>query len=172
MLCRWLAGSPFMEIAPLSQLPRSVLALAKEVARALLRRPVVGISAAAQTADGRWLLIRRSDTGTWALPGGTLEWGETLRDTVVRELAEEAGVTEVEIGRVVGVYSRPDRDVRFHAVTIVVAARVGVPMRRPENPIEIREVKLFREDELPKELAMSMGDLLAAARRGGETELE
>lgn len=161
-----------MEIAPLSLLPRSVLALAKEVARALLRRPVTGIAAAAQTADGRWLLIRRSDTGTWALPGGTLEWGETLRDTMVRELAEEAGVTEVELGRVVGVYSRPDRDIRFHAVTVVVAARIGEPTRPPQNPLEIREVRLFREDELPTELAMGMGDLLAAARRAGDTELE
>ncbi|AUX44079.1 NUDIX hydrolase [Sorangium cellulosum] len=161
-----------MEIAPLSLMPRSVLALAKEVARALLRRPVIGIAAAAQTADGRWLLIRRSDTGTWALPGGTLEWGETLRDSIVRELAEEAGVTEVEIGRVVGVYSRPDRDVRFHAVTVVVAARIGAPTRPPQNPLEIREVRLFRDDELPAELAMGMGDLLAAARRVGDTELE
>ncbi|WP_437595261.1 NUDIX hydrolase [Sorangium sp. So ce590] len=161
-----------MEIAPLSLLPRSVLALAKEVARALLRRPVVGIAAAAQTADGRWLLIRRSDTGTWALPGGTLEWGETLRDSIVRELAEEAGVVEVELGRVVGVYSRPDRDIRFHAVTVVVAARIGAPTRPPQNPLEIREVRLFREDELPAELAMGMGDLLAAARRAGDTELE
>ncbi|WP_437573011.1 NUDIX hydrolase [Sorangium sp. So ce887] len=161
-----------MEIAPLSLLPRSVLALAKEVARALLRRPVVGIAAAAQTADGRWLLIRRSDTGTWALPGGTLEWGETLRDSIVRELAEEAGVIEVELGRVVGVYSRPDRDIRFHAVTVVVAARIGAPTRPPQNPLEIREVRLFREDELPAELAMGMGDLLAAARRAGDTELE
>ncbi|WP_437922809.1 NUDIX hydrolase [Sorangium sp. So ce291] len=161
-----------MEIAPLTMLPRSVLALAKEVARALLRRPVVGIAAAAQTADGRWLLVRRSDTGTWALPGGTLEWGETLRDTVVRELAEEAGVTEVEVGRVVGVYSRPDRDIRFHAVTVVVAARIGAPTRPPQNPLEIREARLFRDDELPAELAMGMGDLLAAARRDGDTELE
>lgn len=161
-----------MEIAPLSVLPRSVLALAKEVARALLRRPVVGIAAAAQTADGRWLLVRRSDTGTWALPGGTLEWGETLRDTVVRELAEEAGVTDVEIGRVVGVYSRPDRDIRFHAVTVVVTARIGAPVRPPQNPLEIREVRLFRDDELPGELAMGMGDMLAAARRAGDAELE
>jgi 8-oxo-dGTP diphosphatase len=171
MLCR-LVAEILMEIAPLSLMPRSVLALAKEVARALLRRPVVGIAAAAQTADGRWLLIRRSDTGTWALPGGTLEWGETLRDTIVRELAEEAGVTEVEIGRVVGVYSRPDRDVRFHAVTVVVTARIGAPTRPPQNPLEIREVRLFRDDELPGELAMGMGDLLAAARRAGDTELE
>lgn len=161
-----------MPIAPLSILPRSVLGLAKEVAKALLRRPVVGIAAAARTRDGRWLLIRRGDTGTWCLPGGTLEWGETLRACVERELLEEAGVTEARIGQLVGVYSRPDRDVRFHAVTVLVLAEIGEPTRPPVNPLEIREVRLFRDDELPAELAMGMTDLLAAARDGGEPVLE
>src|SRR4051812_34868075 len=139
--------------APLS-LPASVLGLVKEVARHLLRRPVVGICAAARTADGRWLLIRRADTGTWAMPGGTLEWGETLRTALARELDEEAGVTSAAIERVVGVYSRPDRDPRFHAVTIVVEARVEPPSKPPLNMLEIREARLFREDELPPKLAM------------------
>ena len=105
---------------PLSRLPKSVLGLMKEVARHLLRRPVVGLSVFARDPRGDILLIRRSDTGTWALPGGTVEWGETLRETLVREMAEETGVDQVEFQRVVGVWSRPDRDPRFHAVTIVV----------------------------------------------------
>jgi 8-oxo-dGTP diphosphatase len=144
----------------------------KEVARHLLRRPVVGIVAAARTADGRWLLIRRGDTGTWALPGGTLEWGETLRVALARELSEEAGVEAAQIERVVGVYSRPDRDPRFHAVTIVVEARIEAPTKSPNNPLEVREVRLFREDELPPRLAMEMDDMLKAARNAGPTELE
>jgi 8-oxo-dGTP diphosphatase len=155
-----------------SVLPRSVLGLVKEVARHLLRRPVVGIAAAARTPDGRWLLIRRGDTGTWALPGGTLEWGETLRTALARELEEEAGVTRMTIERVVGIYSRPDRDPRFHAVTIVVEARVEPPTRPPMNPLEILEARLFREDELPPALAMEMSDMLAAARKSLPTELE
>lgn len=161
-----------MSLAPLSLLPRSVLGLAKEVARHLLRRPVCGLAIAARTDDGRWLLIRRGDTGTWALPGGTVEWGETLRETFTRELLEEAGVTEATFERIVGVYSRPDRDPRFHAVTVVVRARVAEPSRPPMNPLEIREARLFREDELPQGLALAMDDMLAAARRGGEPELE
>lgn len=161
-----------MRLAPLALLPRSVLGLAKEVGRHILRRPVIGVAVAARTDDGRWLLIRRGDTGTWGLPGGTLEWGETLRQTFTRELLEEAGVTECTLGRVVGVYSRPDRDPRFHAVTVMVTARVAEPTRPPMNPLEIREARLFREDEIPKGLALAMDDMLAAALRGGETELE
>lgn len=161
-----------MRLAPLAILPKAVIGLGKELARHLLRRPVVGISAAARTRDGRWVLIRRADTGTWGMPGGTLEWGETLTDAIHRELAEEAGVTEASIGRVVGVWSRPDRDVRFHAVTVVVAAEVEPPSRRPMNPLEIREVRLFRDDELPAELAMGATEMLEAARRGDSSFLE
>lgn len=161
-----------MSLGPLSLLPKSVLGLAKEVGRHLLRRPVVGLAVAAHTDDGRWLLIRRGDTGTWALPGGTVEWGETLRSTFDRELEEEAGVTGAVFERVVGVYSRPDRDPRFHAVTVVVRARITPPTAAPMNPLEIREARLFREDELPAPLALQMDDMFAAARRDGAVELE
>jgi 8-oxo-dGTP diphosphatase len=161
-----------MPVGPLSLLPRSALGLVKEVARHLLRRPVVGLAVAAHTSDGLWLLIRRADTGTWALPGGTVEWGETLRSTFDRELEEEAGVTGAIFERVTGIYSRPDRDPRFHAVTVIVTALVTPPSRPPMNPLEIREARLFREDELPSPLAMQMDDIFAAARRGGAVELE
>ena len=146
------------------QVTRGLWKVVKEVARHLLRRPVVGIAAAARLRDGRWLLVRRGDTGGWALPGGTLEWGETLRTSIERELLEETGAPLLELGRVLGVYSRPDRDPRFHAVTIVVAAVVGEPTRPPENPMEISEVRLFAESELPRELSHGMTDMLQNAR--------
>jgi 8-oxo-dGTP diphosphatase len=138
--------------------------LVKEVARHILRRPVVGIAAAAQTRDGRWLLVRRTDTGEWALPGGTLEWGETLRVSIVRELLEEAGVEAVELGEISGVYSDPKRDARFHAVTVVVHATVGEPTRAPVNPLEIAEAALFEPEALPPRLAYNMTRMLEDAR--------
>lgn len=161
-----------MPLAPLSMLPKGALTILKEVGRHLLRRPVVGVAAAARTHDGKWLLIRRADTGTWALPGGTLEWGETLTVALRRELDEEAGVTSSEVLRVVGVYSRPDRDPRFHAVTIVVACRIEAPTKGAVNPLEIREVKLFADHELPGEMAMGMKDMLDDARAAGSTVFE
>lgn len=159
-------------MAVLTRLPKAALVLVKEVARHLLRRPVVGIAAAARTADGRWLLIRRADTGTWCLPGGTLEWGETLRAGLARELLEEAGVEDAKVERVVGVYSRPDRDPRFHAVTIVVTARIEPPTRAPSNPLEIREARLFSRADIPRGMTMGMDDFVEAALRGGEAEFE
>src|SRR3954469_3540253 len=129
-----------MALKPLSRLPKGMLLLMKEVARHLLHRPVVGVAAAARTEDGRWVLIRRADTGTWALPGGTLEWGETLRDCLARELEEEAGVTKSEVKRLVGAFSAPERDPRFHAVPVVVECLVESPTQEPVNPLEITEV--------------------------------
>jgi len=145
---------------------RGYFKVVKEITRHVLRRPVVGIVTAATTADGRWLLIRRGDTGQWAMPGGTLEWGETLQEAATRELAEEAGVEHVKLGSLLGVYSAPHRDERFHAVTIVVRAEVEAPVRPPMNPVEIREVGLFAESDLPSCLAHNMGPMLENARKG------
>jgi 8-oxo-dGTP diphosphatase len=154
-----------------SILARGAYTIIREVGRHVLRRPVVGIAAAAHTKDDRWLLIRRADSGEWALPGGTLEWGETLRTAIARELLEEAGVESLELGRLVGVYSEPWRDPRFHAVTVVVEAEIDVPTRRPLNPVEILEARLFTRAELPTVLSHNMTPMLEAAL-SGKTRLE
>jgi 8-oxo-dGTP diphosphatase len=138
-----------------------MFALVREATRHVLRHPVVGIAAAARTEDGRWLLIRRRDTGGWALPGGTLEWGETLSLALTRELFEEAGVELIGSCELFGVYSRPERDYRFHAVTILVTALVSEPRRAPKNPLEIAEVRLFAPGDLPPALSMGMTDMLS-----------
>jgi len=99
------------------------------------------------------------------LPGGTLEWGETLKTALCREVLEEGGADVIELGELVGVYSDPDRDARFHAVTIVVRAIVGEPHSAPQNPLEIAEARLFSEQELPGVLAFGMSDMLENARQ-------
>jgi 8-oxo-dGTP diphosphatase len=75
--------------------------------------------------EGHILLIRRASDpyeGYWALPGGFVEVGETLEEAAVREAEEETGV-EVEVVRLVGVYSDPDRDPRGHNVSAAYLAR-------------------------------------------------
>jgi 8-oxo-dGTP diphosphatase len=149
-----------------------VLGIAREALRLILRRPVFGVVVAARVPDGRWLLIRRADTGAWALPGGTLEWGETVRELIPRELREEAGVEVRSIGRLVGVFSRPDRDPRFHGVTIAIRCEVDMPTRAPKNFLEIEEVGFFADADLPTNLSMGTGDMLRAAQQDGEPVIE
>ncbi len=149
---------------PRVRIPSGAFKIVKEIARHLLRRPVIGIVAAARTSDGRWLLVRRGDTGKWALPGGTLEWGETFRSAITREVFEETGAEVVRLGELLGIYSAPERDPRFHAVTLVVAATVSEPGKSGVNPLEITEVKLFPEAELPTDITQGMEDVIENVR--------
>lgn len=78
--------------------------------------------------DGRVLLIhRRNPPHGWALPGGFVEYGETVEDAVRREMREETGL-RLEDLRQFRVYSDPVRDPRGHVVSVVFTARgVGKP---------------------------------------------
>jgi 8-oxo-dGTP diphosphatase len=72
------------------------------------------------------VLIRRGGEpfeGQWALPGGFVEVGETVEEAADREAAEETGLA-VEVARLVGVYSDPERDPRGHNVSVAFLARV------------------------------------------------
>ena len=71
-------------------------------------------------------MIRRGSEpfrGRWALPGGFVEVGETVEEAADREAAEETGLA-VEVARLVGVYSDPERDPRGHNVSVAFIARV------------------------------------------------
>jgi 8-oxo-dGTP diphosphatase len=150
--------------ARLGRLPAGFWAIAREAARHLLRRPVVAVVAVARTADGRWLLVRRGDFGTWSLAGGTLEWGETLIAGLEREVFEEAGAELVRVERLLGVFSRPDRDPRFHSVTVLIECEVTEPRRPPANPLEIIDVGLFTDADLPRDIAFGGREAIDAAR--------
>ncbi len=78
--------------------------------------------------EGRVLLIhRRNAPHGWALPGGFVEYGETVEDAVRREMTEETGL-ELQDLRQFRVYSDPARDPRGHVVSVVFTARgVGQP---------------------------------------------
>ncbi len=70
------------------------------------------------------------------------------------------------MGDLLDVYSRPDRDPRFHAVTPIVEATVAPPSHPPDNPLEILEVRAFAEADLPSVLSHGMTEMLNNARLG------
>lgn len=67
---------------------------------------VPSVTALVQDAEGRLLLIHKTDNDLWALPGGGHDIGESIGETVVREVEEETGV-RVEVLSVVGLYTDP-----------------------------------------------------------------
>jgi 8-oxo-dGTP diphosphatase len=81
-------------------------------------------------------------------------------------------VTSCTLGRLAGVWSRPDRDPRFHVVTVVVECEVAEPSKPPMNPMEITEVRLFSREELPADLAFGMQDMLRIAVEAADPVIE
>lgn len=75
-------------------------------------RVVPGASAVVLDRAGRILLHRRDDNELWSIPGGGMEVGERIADTVVREVREETGL-EVEPEAIVGIYSNPQHVVEY-----------------------------------------------------------
>jgi ADP-ribose pyrophosphatase YjhB (NUDIX family) len=73
---------------------------------------VVAVTAFIQDADGRILMIRRTDNDLYAIPGGALDVGETLTQTVQREVLEETGIN-VEVTGLIGIYSDPQHVIEF-----------------------------------------------------------
>ncbi|WP_043266106.1 NUDIX domain-containing protein [Streptomyces sp. CT34] len=73
---------------------------------------VLAVTAVVRDEDGRVLLIHRTDNNLWALPGGGHDIGESIAQTVVREVEEETGVTVV-VEEIVGLYTDPDHVIAY-----------------------------------------------------------
>ncbi|MDJ0731118.1 MAG: NUDIX hydrolase [Crocosphaera sp.] len=135
--------------------------------RLAFRHPVLGTSIVPLLEDGRIVLIRRRDTGLWALPGGMVDWGEDIATTVRRELKEETGLNLVKIQRLAGVYSSPERDSRLHSICVAVVADV-LGQFQVQDQLEISEVKAFSPNFLPiaEELSYDNAEQLQNYRLG------
>ncbi len=121
---------------------------AQVLIKLLLRRPLAAVTLIPLLPDGRIVLVKRWDTGQWSLPGGLIDWGETVEMTAARELQEETGLQLIKIDRPVGVYSSPDRDPRIHAITISLVVQAQGDLWVGDRQ-EIREVQGFSLENLP-----------------------
>ncbi|WP_299486026.1 NUDIX hydrolase [Acaryochloris sp. IP29b_bin.137] len=111
----------------------------------LFRHPLLGICLIPILEDGQIILVKRRDNGCWSLPGGMMDWGETIQQAIERELEEETGLVMEQMGRLVGVYSSPDRDPRFHSVCLTFEIKVQGNLQ-VKDMNEISEVKSFDLD--------------------------
>lgn len=84
------------------------------------RNPALAVDCVVFDGDGRLLLIRRRNPpfqGQYALPGGYVDYGESVEHAAARELHEETGLTATGLA-LIGVYSDPGRDPRGHVVSV------------------------------------------------------
>ncbi|MFE9426207.1 NUDIX hydrolase [Kitasatospora sp. NPDC006697] len=116
---------------------------------------VPSVTAVIQDDAGRILLIHRTDNDLWAVPGGGHDIGESIAQTVVREVREETGI-EVEVLAVTGLYTDPghvmaydDGEVRQQFSICFRARPIGGELRTSSESKEVRWVDPADLDRLP-----------------------
>ena len=119
-------------------------------------RLTVSAVARREGGNGEILLIQRADNAHWGLPGGHVEPGESVVQAAVREVLEETGFA-VEVGRLIGVYSDPERQTvesssgeRSQFVNLCFEARVTAEIGPPTTPEETLNTGFFPLDALPE----------------------
>ena len=109
------------------------------------RNPFPTVDIIIECADGIVLIERKNEPFGWALPGGFVDYGETLENAAIREAREETSMKLSDL-RLLGCYSDPERDPRAHVISTVYVARGE---GSPEAADDAATVTVFPPAALP-----------------------
>jgi 8-oxo-dGTP diphosphatase len=121
------------------------------------KNPVPTVDIVIEHPQGLVLIERAKPPPGWALPGGFVEYGESLEEAALREAEEETGLKVRLLGQF-HTYSDPDRDPRQHTITTVyIAAGAGAPRAASDAA----RLAIFPPQDLPDNLAFDHSRILA-----------
>ena len=109
-----------------------------------------------ETGEGIVLIRRRNPPYGWALPGGFVDYGESLDEAAVREAKEETSL-QITLTSQFHTYSDPQRDSRRHTITTVFIAKAK---GKPVAADDAQEIGVFSKETIPKPLAFDHEDIL------------
>ena len=112
------------------------------------RNPFVTVDIIIEINDKIVLIQRANPPYGWALPGGFVDYGESLETSAVREAKEETSL-EVKLKEQFHTYSDPDRDPRHHTVTTVF---IGKGAGTPKAADDAKRLDVFTENDLPESI--------------------
>lgn len=102
------------------------------------------------------LIKRKNPPHGWAIPGGFVDYGESLEDAAKREAKEETSL-DVELIKQFHTYSDPKRDKRFHTISTVYIAKAK---GEPRAADDAAEVGIFNVDNLPEPIVFDHKEIL------------
>jgi 8-oxo-dGTP diphosphatase len=120
------------------------------------RNPAPTVDVIIEVPGGIVLIKRRYPPPGWALPGGFVEYGETLAAAAVREAREETGL-DVALTELFNVYSDPRRDPRRHTIAVVF---IGHATGTPVGADDAAQAEVFTAHSLPQPLAFDHAQIL------------
>ncbi len=107
-------------------------------------------------SKGIVLIKRKNPPYGWALPGGFVDYGESLEEAAIREAKEETDL-DVKLNKQLHTYSDPKRDPRHHSISTVYIAKAK---GRPQARDDAIEIGIFNESNLPEEIAFDHRSIL------------
>lgn len=122
------------------------------------KNPIPTVDIIIEFEDKGIILIKRKNPPYgWALPGGFVDYGESLEESAIREAKEETSL-DVTLIKQFHTYSAPDRDPRHHTITTVYIAKVkgGTPKAKDDA----KEIGVFTQENLPPNLAFDHEKIL------------
>ncbi|UFS69665.1 NUDIX hydrolase [Geomonas sp. RF6] len=114
--------------------------------------------------EGIVLIKRRNEPFGWALPGGFVDYGESLEAAAVRECEEETALKVTQM-KLLGCYSDPARDTRFHAISTVYVVKCS---GTPKAGDDAAEFGVFQLDNLPSPICFDHEKILSDYRERRE----
>jgi len=121
------------------------------------KTPLVTVDIIIEVDDQGIVLIERKNPPLgWALPGGFVDYGESLEDAALREAKEETSL-DVRLVEQFYSYSEPSRDPRDHTITTVFIARGG---GLPRGADDARRAKIFAQESLPSPVVFDHARIL------------
>jgi len=130
----------------------------EDVVSEKFRNPLVTVDIIIEVGDKGIVLIERKNVPLgWALPGGFVDYGESLETAAVREAKEETSL-DVRLVEQFHTYSDPARDPRHHTTsTVFIATAEGTPRGADDAKV----ARLFGENELPQPLVFDHSQIVA-----------
>jgi 8-oxo-dGTP diphosphatase len=119
--------------------------------------PPIAADVIVEVGDRIVLIDRKNFPFGWAIPGGFVDFGETVEQAAVREAREEISL-DVELRALLGIYSRPDRDPRGQTISVVY---IGSATGAPQAADDAKHVALVLPDRPPSPMAFDHIEILA-----------